>query len=152
MSREALVQVNRRLERELRSLGGANSPEMREAAKVLKRSIRRVLSTRGGGQPSAPGQPPHRQSGRLAGSVRDGAVGPGRRVAVTWYTAPILEAGIDSSLPLRSGKRRRRPGGLARRQLKIAARPFLQRSLDAVRDQMPGVIATHMRDRLTEAT
>ena len=121
---------------QLKALGQANSIEMREAAKIMKRSFRTVLGQRGGGRPSAPGEAPRKQTGALARSVRDGVVGDVRRVAVTEYTAPILEGGINSALPLRSGKARRRKAGKARRVLVIAARPFRQRAIDAVANEM----------------
>ena len=140
--------ITNTLNRELRAIGGADSAEMKGAAKLLKASFRRVLNVRGRGRPSAPGEAPRRQSGQLARSVTDGVVGDARRVAVAWFTAPILEGGIYSTLPLRSGKSRRRKGGKATRALAIAARPFRQRAIDAVKDHMADVIARLGEDRL----
>jgi hypothetical protein len=121
---------------------------MKEASKILARSIRRTLAVRGGGTPSRPGEPPRKQRGSLAKNVRTGVVGAERRVAATWFTAPILEGGIDSSLPLRSGKGRRRRSGQASRRIKIAPRPFMQRSLDAVQSEMVNVFVSEAQNRL----
>lgn len=88
--------VNRRLERTLADLGGAKSPELIAAARELVKSIKREVSRRGRGSPSEPGQPPARQSGRLWKSIKQAAVGTGRRVAVTAFYGPFLEFGLDT--------------------------------------------------------
>ena len=170
MARDAVVKINRALEKELRSLGGVNTPEMKEARKTVARSWRRVLSVRGGGvavqsarragskgrvqakggTPSAPGEPPRRQLGTLAKSVRAGVVGDKGRVVVQWYVGPLLEQGVNTSLPLRSGPRRR-TGGVAKRRLTIAARPSAQRAIDGVKDLLGGIVAVNASERLYKA-
>lgn len=167
-----LLQVNRKLDKELRSLGGVNSTEMKEARKALARAWRRVLSVRGGGAavhfaarsgdkgrvqakggtPSAPGEPPRRQLGTLVKSVRAGVAGDQGRVVVQWFTAPLLEEGVNSALPLRSGKRRRRSDGKANRNLVIAARPSAQRAIAAAQDQLADIVAKAAEVRLYEAS
>ena len=140
-------------------LSGAKSPEIRAAAKALRKHVARVLNTSGGarvvpggpknkrkfraigGTPSRPGQPPRRQTGNLRKSVRQGPVATGRRIAVMWFTGQILEQGVDTSTTLRSGRRRRR-GGVARRQMRIAARPFMARALANAQSEMVGVVAS----------
>lgn len=133
-----LTTFHRGVEAQLRSVGAVDSPELIKAATVLTRQIRRVLSVSGSGSPSAPGQAPRKQSGKLAKSVRQGVVGDHRRVAVTRFTAPILEAGVNSSKS-RRGKTRR---------LVIAARPFMQRGLAAAQSEMTAVLVKTAQDRL----
>jgi hypothetical protein len=137
--------VNRRAALLLTRVSGANSEPVRRAAGELAKAIRKTLSQGGGGRPSAPGQPPRRQSGRLMRSVRHGAVGAGRRVAATRFTAPLLEAGVDTNAPPRAGRRRRR-GGQARRRVRIAPRPFMARALDLARNKMIDVAVDAARD------
>lgn len=148
-----------------RQLYGANSPELAEGAKVLRRSIVKVLSVRGGGRlatslrtrrriaiggtPSRAGEPPRRQAGNLVRSIIQGKVDEGRRIAAMWFTGPLLEQGVNTNLPIRSG-RRRRTGGVAKRRLIIAPRPFMQRAIDAAAPSMVGVMATLGTDHLTQ--
>jgi len=129
--------VNRTAGKLLAQVSGAKSEPVSRAAGILAREIRKTLNQSGGGRPSAPGQPPRRQRGRLARSVRHGVVGAGRRVAATWFTAALLEEGVNTSRPTRSGRRRR--GGQARRQVRIAPRPFMARSLARAQAQMVDV-------------
>lgn len=146
----AVLKINRALDKELRSLGGVNSKEMIEARKAVARSWRRVLGSRGGGRPSSPGEAPRRQTGSLARSVRSGVVRDQGRVVVQWFTGALLEEGVNTSLPIRSGPRRRR-GNKARRQMVIAARPSAQRAVDLVKDQLGGIVATVAGERLERA-
>lgn len=169
--------VNRGLIRELSKLGGVASPEMLAAARVLKRSLRKTLGMKGNGKPSAPGEPPRKQSGKTQKSVISGAVGAAQRVAVTRFTAPLLEFGVDTAIDARAGKvrsrrdlftgqarevlkqsaerQRRRQRAQLRGQkaykLKIDPRPFMQKALAAARDQMVDVTVSEIRRRLPSA-
>lgn len=126
------------LQRFTRELYNARSPEIAEAAKVLRRSIARTLSVRGNSTHSAPGSPPFRQSGQLAKSVAQGVVNEGRRIAIFAFFAEFQELGINAPLVRRSAKSRRAVKGV----LSIAPRPFLQRSIDLAMPDMVGVLAT----------
>lgn len=143
-------------------LSGAKSPELLESAKLLRRSIVKTLSVAGGatvvrgrgrrlraigGTPSAPGEAPRKQTGTLAKSVLQGPIDTGRRVGPMWFTGRLLEAGVDTALPKRTERRKPRRTTTRgttnlRRRLVIARRPFMQAALDAVRDQMVGVVAS----------
>lgn len=136
-----LAVFNKGLRVELQDLSGARSPGLLKAAQVLRTHWRRVLSSAGGGRPSAAGEAPRKQSGKLARSVKQGLTETGRRVAVTWFTAPLLEGGVDTSLAPRPNKRGRSrsrqgryKGGNAR--LRIAPRPSANRALSSAQTEM----------------
>ena len=156
-----LGRVNRGLRDALGAVGGAKSPELIGAAVVLRKSVTRTLSTSGGGAaaqrigsrrlhavggvPSAPGSPPHAQTKRLARSVAQGPAGTGRRVAVLGFYGLFQEEGVDTSLPTRSGRRRK--GRRARHRLVLPKRPFMQRALDAVQSEMTDVVVARAAGR-----
>jgi len=131
-------------DRFLANVSNAKDEAIKQDATILARSIRKTLSVSGnpkgirpgkarrafGGTPSAPGQPPHKQSGQLAKSVAHGVVGAGRIVAVTRFTALWMEEGLDAT-----AQRAKKRGGKTYR-LRIAKRPFMERSLAAVQDEM----------------
>lgn len=113
----------------------AKGPEVIESSKALVKGLRRVLSVRGRGRPSAPGRPPHRQTGRLARSVNHGLRGGERVVAITDFKGLFQEEGVETRATLSSG-RRRRQGRVARRAVRIPPRPFMQAGFEAARDEM----------------
>lgn len=165
--------VNRQLERALADLGGAKSPELVQAARELTKSIKRQLSRRGRGQPSEPGAPPAKQSGRLYKSVKHAAVGAGRRVAVTAFYGPFLEFGLDtasdtgrkaprSRRDLFTGitrgitakaqrawerKQGRRAAGMGSKPRVLKPRPFMAQALAAAEQNMTDVIVSEIRRR-----
>ena len=175
--------VSRGFEQVLRDLGGVRSEEMRASGRLLARSIRRVLGQSGGGAvvasvktrrkraiggtPSAPGEPPRKQTGQLQRSVKAGPVGPRIRVGPLRFTAPILEEGVDTSKParktsavrvggrlrnrLRARSRHRRIRG-GKLRIVIAARPFMARALAAVRDELGPLFVSEVRKRTPETT
>lgn len=170
-----LLSVNRRLERELREMGGSTKPEMLETAKLLKQALRKRLGVKGRGKPSKPGESPREQSGGLRKSVVSGAVGAAQRVGLTKFTAPILEFGLDTkadgatprsrrdlfSGALRAVKKgsaraaarrqeRRNAGGSPKvRHERIEARPFMQQALEDVGlDRLVDVQVNAIRRRL----
>lgn len=152
--RGATVQVNRGVERALNELGGVRSPEMRAAGNTLARSIRKTLSVRGGGQPSAPGQPPHRQTGRLAKSVKAAPSGDAIKVGPLAFTSLFMEEGVNAVKGDRRtsrGRGSRKRVTTKKRSLVIAARPFMARALDAVKSQMVDVFVTEGRKHLERA-
>lgn len=147
----ATVQVNRRLERTLNELGGVRSPEMRAAGNTLAKSIRKTLSKQGGGKPSAPGQPPRRQTGALAKSVKAAPLGDVIRVAVLRFTAPFMEEGVQAvkgETRRSRGRRNRSRVTKKKRSLTIAARPFMARALEAVKGQLLDVFVREGRKHL----
>lgn len=170
LTSDAIKAVRQEIDRRLARIGGANSPALKAAARALAKSVRRVLSVKGGarvasslkskrlraigGTPSAPGEPPRKQTGRLAKSVKEGPVGTGRRVGVLAFTGPLLEAGVHATKGaasarssigrlLRSGRRgKSRKARAASRSLAIAARPFMQRAIDLAQPEMVDVLVT----------
>lgn len=178
--RGATVRVNRGVERALNELGGVKSPEMRAAGNTLARSIRKTLSVKGGGvlassltthrtyalggTPSAPGQPPHRQTGRLAKSVKAGPSGDAIKVGPLAFTALFMEEGVQSeqgATKRHVGRRSRRGRTLAergkghstrsKRTIRLAARPFMAKALEAVKSRMVDVFVTEGRKHLERA-
>lgn len=171
--RGASVQINRGIERALNDLGGVRSPEMRKAGNTLARSIRKTLSVSGGGglattirtrstrfrqgAPSQPGQPPHRQTGQLAKSVKAGPSGDAIKVGPLAFTSLFLEEGVNAvkgetrRSRRRSGRRNRFSQTKKRRTLRIAARPFMARALAAVQSKMVDVFVTEGRKHLERA-
>ena len=152
--RGATVTVNRSVERALNEIGGVKSPEMRAAGNTLARSIRKTLSVAGGGQPSAPGQPPHRQTGQLAKSVKAAPSGDAIKVGPLAFTSPFLEEGVKAvkgETRTSRGRGSRRRVTKKRRSLTIAARPFMARALDACKDKMVDVFVTEGRRHLERA-
>ena len=136
--------LNRHVEQSLRIHGGAYDEGLKASSVILARSVRKRLSVRGGGTPSRPGEPPRKQKGTLARSVSQGAAGAGRIVAVQRFTAAMLEQGVNTSLPARSGRKGKR-GRKAARTLVIAARPFMDAALRAVEGEMAGATVRAIR-------
>lgn len=173
MSRPILT-MNRALMQTLGSLGRVSSPELLAAAKVLKKELKKTLGLKGKGKPSKPGEPPAKQTGKLQQSVLSGAVGAAQRVAVTKFTASLLEFGVDthadkttprSRRNLFSGKSRQVLAASAKafsrkvarrsrgRSAKVShqvldPRPFMQRSLAAAAPQMVDVVVSTISRRL----
>lgn len=172
-TRQVVVTVNKAAQDFLATLGGARSPELAAAAKVLRREIKKELSHRGHGQPSAPGQPPNRQTGALERSVKEGVVGSGRRVAVTDFTAPFLEYGVNTradqahprsrrdlftglerlvsrdsarALARKVGRRGGGASGKVRHQV-IEPRPFMEKPLERSTDEMVALAVHVIRSR-----
>jgi len=165
LARASAKDMTKNLNSALADMGGAKSPELIESAKILARSLRKVLSLSGGGARrgrgatrSRPGEPPRKQTGGLAKSVAQGVVGAGRRVAVLNFKA-MLEEGVDTARePNKNarGKVRLRRGAFsggihAKRRLVIAARPFMEKALNAVKDEMVGTVVTLGETRALQA-
>lgn len=169
----------RQAQRFFADLTGANDPASRGAARVLMAAIRKQLAVKaavtrqsfGGSQSrtehSAPGESPRQVTGRLRKSVGTEVVGGIRRVGVSRFVGRLLEEGVDTTVTvtpsgrqigstrkqIRNGKTvrqiRRRKGGNARRTLRIAPRPFMEKALEAALPKMEGeaVSALQARDR-----
>ena len=176
LDRLSLQRVTKALEKEMAEIGGANTEEMKAAGSVLARSIRKELATRGSllqgphrasktgkasklrGLPSSPGEPPHRISGNLYKSIGQAVVGGVRRVGSSWFTSRLLQFGVDASETRKtklakasaSGRaRRRRSAAKPRRasHLKIAARPFMEKALEAALPKMGDEFVTALKKR-----
>ena len=159
-------------------LTGANDPAARGAARALMRAIRKQLSVKaavtrktfGGSQArtehSAPGESPRQLTGKLRRSVGTEVVGGIRRVGVARFVGRLLEEGVDTTVTTTPSGRaigsarqslttgalarlRRRKGGQARRTLRIAPRPFMEKALEAALPKMgdDAVAALQTRDR-----
>lgn len=169
-----LLQVNRRLERELKEVGGANKPEMIAGAKVMKQAFRKVLGVKGTPKtPSKPGQPPKRQKGDLYKSVVSGAVGTAQRIGLTDHAATLMEFGVDTradsvaprsrkglfSKAAREVKResrmahyrkvvQREKGSKKAKHTKIEARPFTDKAIALAEQKMVDQAVSSIRRRL----
>ena len=128
--------IDRAMREVMADAGGVDSVEMKETAKTLAGSIRKTLRGQKG-TPSAPGDPPAQQSGKLAGSVRDGVLGAARWVGPTSFTAPMLERGTKGRQTFASRVFKGR----------VEKRPFMERSLEAVQDEMADVMVSGIQDR-----
>lgn len=156
-----VLQINRASESYLNNLGASNSPEMRAAAQIYKKSLRKVLGIKGNGKPSKPGEPPRKQTGELQRSVKDGPVGDKRRVAVTDFTASLMEGGVDTKTagdkPLSRASRQAKSRRDARRaktqkHVEIEPRPFMEQALNDAVNDMADVMVTAMQQRAPSST
>lgn len=159
----AMRDVNRALAAEVAQLTGANSEPVKAAASVLRREIRRTLSTPGAnrytslktrrvrGQASEPGAPPAMQSGRLRRAAKSAVVDGVRRVGFNDFRARLLEFGGAQSAesPRQSKRKGAKPGTMTkgRRAIVIPPRPFMERSLAAAAPQMTDVMVGEMQKR-----
>lgn len=170
---KVIVERSRAADAFLANIGGARSPEMAAAAKVLRREIRKELGRQGGGKPSKPGEPPRKQHGDLQKSVKEGVVGATRRVAVTDFTAPFLQFGVDTKADranprsrrnlftghvrevlkaseralARKAERRRSGKSTKVRDMKLEPRPFMEKPLARSADEMTGTMVRLIRGR-----
>ena len=134
--------------------GAASAVAQAAAGNTLAKSIRKTLSKQGGGKPSAPGQPPRRQTGALAKSVKAAPLGDVIRVAVLRFTAPFMEEGVQAvkgETRRSRGRRNRSRVTTKQRTLAIAARPFMARALEAVKNKLVEVFVSEGRKHLERA-
>lgn len=138
--------------RELRAfattVGGGNSAEVKAAAKVLVKHVKRQLGRKGG--VSAPGEPPRRQTGRLQKSIASEVRNGVRRVGTGYFTGYILEfgsiTGAASADTLgRTQRASRRKSG--RKRGAIEPRPFMRPALEAAKEEMGDVTVGELRKR-----
>lgn len=162
--------AHRQLIAATRALSGADSDAIKAAARVLQGSIRKQLSTQAsgrrtslktrktyGGDPSAPGQSPHLQSGKARRSVKSAVVEGVRRVGTDWFALRLLEKGVVADAkPARMSRkghtvhwkdgrreyRQLREGKQhmlkAMRRVVIEPRPSFEPGLAAAKDRMQG--------------
>jgi HK97 gp10 family phage protein len=96
---KGLALVTKDVERVTRDISGADSDAVKAAATVLLKEVKRLIGTKGGGKPSAPGQPPARQSGRYFKSWRQAVVQGARRVGTADFRSWMQEYGTDKAAP-----------------------------------------------------
>lgn len=170
--------TNKALMAQLRTLGTATSPEMKGAAKALKKGIQKAIGPVSK-TVSRPGEPPKGKTGGLKKSVKEGIVGAGRRVAVTKFTAPFLQWGVDtiadanaaaprsrrnlftgaaetvqaqSNKAFRRRQRQRSRGDARRRPTVLAPRPFMEKGLQNAEGEMTAVVVSAIRRRTASAS
>jgi len=103
------------------TIGGANQPETKAAANVLRRAVKDRIKVQGAGESSPAGQSPFKQDGKLIKGIGSANVGGIRRVGSGFFTAPLLEFGAII------GVRYIRP------------RPFFRPALEAATKEMTNV-------------
>lgn len=139
------------------TIGEADSIIVQEGSKALVKGLKQVLRQQRG--PSAPGQPPGRQSGRLAASVGREVVAGQMRVGTGHFTAPWLEFGLivppkpAQAGGLRvgaSGKRRHHKARQASPGHVLEPRPFMQAGLDAAIADVKGLGVSALRKKTKE--
>jgi hypothetical protein len=140
---EQLRNADRATKRLLADVGGANTPEMRAAARVLAKSIRKQLSKKGTRKDrSKPGEAPRRQSGKAVKSIGVEVVGGVTRVGTGRFTLRILQDGATHATRGaevdRAGKRRHKRKTLKRPSVTIEPRPFMEKALAEALPQMEG--------------
>jgi len=158
---EQIDRAVKALKATMADIGDAATPEMKAAGRVLATSIRKQLSVKAPPYvgplkagatrrfaSSPPGSPPFRRRGVLYKSVGTEVVGGVLRVGESYFTSRLLELGVDATMKLRSGKLRRRRGGIATRRIVIAARPFMQRALEAALPKMEGDYVATLEKRI----
>lgn len=134
---------SRELKKILADVGGANTPEMRAAGRVLVKSIKKQLGKKGTRRDrSKPGEPPRRQSGRAWKSIGTEVVGGVLRVGTGRFTLRILQDGAThatrGAAVDKAGKRRHKRQTLKRASVTIAPRPFMEQALEEALPQMEG--------------
>jgi hypothetical protein len=147
-----LRKADREVKKLLADVGGANTPEMRAAARQLAKSIRKQLSKRGSRTDrSKPGEPPRRESGKAVKSIGIEVVGGVVRVGTGRFTLRILQDGAQHA-PRgaevdRAGKRRHKRKTLKRPSVTIAPRPFMEKALADALPQMEGDFVGELQKR-----
>lgn len=112
---KGLSLVTKDVEKLTREISGADSEPVKAAALVLRKEWRRLLNTPGGAvqgpllpgefgvslgrAPSAPGQPPAKQTGRLQKSIGTRVVQGVRRVGTDDFRSWMTEYGTSQSPP-----------------------------------------------------
>jgi len=113
-----LREATKDAQRLTREISGADSEPVKQAAGVLLKEVRRLLSTPGGGKPAPPGSPPHKQTGALRRSWKQAVVQGVRRVGSGNFRAFLAEFGTEHEAP----------------------RPYARDALENVQGQMADVI------------
>lgn len=165
--------AHRQLIAATRYLTGADSDAVKGAARVLVVAIKRQLSvvapgrrtslkTRRtyGGDPSAPGQAPHLQSGRARRSVKSGVVDGVRRVGTDWFALRLQEFGaVSDAAPARRSRKKvfgkrlpdsRQHDIKAKRRHVIEPRPSFEPALAEAMPKMQDVFVSELGRRVAK--
>lgn len=139
-----------------------NSDEVKAAGNVIARAMRKVLSVkaphlRGSvkshrlrGDPSAPGQAPHRITGNAAKSIGQEVVGGVRRVGTNDFRLRLLNDGVtvtEATKRSLGGRKRKRKGS---RTIVIAPRPWAGPALELAAPDIEGVVASTIQSRVAK--
>lgn len=163
--------AHRQLIAATRFLTGADSDAVKGAASVLVSTIRKKLSTAAsgrrtsmktrrtyGGDPAAPGQAPHLQSGASRRSVKSGVVDGVRRVGTDRFVLRFLEKGVVADAkPARKTKtaRTRKDGRVSAmytpRHLVIEPRPSFEPALAEAMPKMQDVFVSELGRRVAKS-
>lgn len=138
-----VAQAMRGLKKEMADIGGANTPEMKAAGRVLRSAIKKQLSKQGiryagplrpGAKPktipSAPGEPPRRVTSRTYRSVGTEVVGGVLRVGERWFVGRLQELGVSSP------------------KLTIRPRPFMDRAYEQAQAKMGDDFVLELRRKI----
>ena len=170
MVQRELSVAHRQLVQATRYLTGADSDAVKGAASVLRAAIRRKLSVAAsgrrtsmktrrtyGGDPAAPGQAPHLQSGASRRSVKSGVVDGVRRVGTDRFVLRLQEFGvIADTKPARKSTtaRTRRDGKVSAlhisRHLVIEPRPSFEPALAEAMPKMRDVFVSELGQRVAK--
>ena len=128
MSRVRITVAHRRRPGLMASLDRAVARAVRAGAEDVRATARDLLNEPGGGRPSAPGAPPHRQTGQLHDSVFVRSAGDGLRAEVG--------TDLDHGAHLEFGTQA------------MPARPWLLPAFEVAKPRIKARIARAVRDAL----
>jgi hypothetical protein len=150
-------------------IGGVNTPEIKAAGRVLASAFRRQVSKaknlRAGlksrtliGDPSKPGEAPHRVTGRLRRSVGTEAVGGVRRVGFAAFEARLLNDGVDQpgsgatpggqTYRDAAGRKRRTRGAQGKRKYQLEPRALMEPATTKALPKMEDVYVGEVQRRV----
>jgi hypothetical protein len=125
--------VNKDIQQLTAEISGAKSEPVIRGAQVLRKNWRRLISTAGKGEPSAPGSPPHAQKRHLAKSIGTGVVDGVRRVGSSRFTSRLQEFGYE-----------------ARDGTQVEPRPHGRVALEQSAEEMVDVTVSEMQRKIAQ--
>lgn len=131
-------------------------PAMSQGGRYLADQVKQDINrgNRGGGNPSKPGEPPKKDTGRLFRSMTEVTAAEGREVVTRVGTnveyARALEFGFSGVQSVRAHQRKSRGGkthtvSAHTRQVDTAARPFLRPALARAKETIARVVIQALR-------
>ena len=152
----------RNLKATMVEVGDPNSAEVKAAGNVIAREMRKQLSVKAPqlraslkshklrGLPSAPGQPPHRVSGRAYKSIGQEVVGGVRRIGTNDFVLRLMNDGVVVTAETKSRKTKTGRKRKGTRTIAIAPRPWAQPALEAAAPQIEGAVASAVQTRVSK--